>query len=134
MRFLSFNRDCFFFNTRHATHHADVQYSRREVLEEVSLDRVVPVGRFVTARADHNIVRGHAALQVVSAAAAAAVAYAVLGILDRVPVRRVTQNVASAVSSESADIRNVRNATRILHLRKLHAIFEATKRFATTTT
>lgn len=108
---------------RRLTHHAEVQYSWSEILEEVSFDWIVPVGRLVTAGTNYNIVRGYATLQIILLLQGSFVilhARLVLCILGA-PVRRVAQNVELGVSV-SADIRNVRNTIRILHLRKLYEI------------
>jgi len=102
-----------------STHHVEVQYLRSEILQEVPLHGVVSVGGLVTARTNHNIVRGNAALQIILLLLqAAAVAHAlVLGILGaRESVRRVARNVTPGVCV-SGNIRNVRNTMRILHLR-----------------
>jgi len=109
-----------------STHHAEMQYSWSEILEEVSFDWIVSVGWLITARTNYNIVSGYAALQMILVLLQGAItivhAALVFGILGaRKPVRCVAENVALAVSV-SADIRNVCNAMRILHLRKLYEI------------
>lgn len=110
---------------RRLTHHAEVQYFWSEILKEVPFDWIVSVGRLVTAGMNYNIVRGYATLQIIlllQGSLAVLHAALVLGILCACePVRRVAQNVALGVSG-SADIRNVRNTIRILHLRKLYEI------------
>jgi hypothetical protein len=105
-----------------ATHHVEVQYLRSEILQEIPLHGVVSVGRLVTARTNHNIVRGNAALQVIlfllqaAAVAHAALVLSILGTHES--VRCVARNVTPGVCV-SANIRNVRNTMRILHLRGL---------------
>lgn len=118
--FLSFKTRIF----RRLTHHVEVQYFRSEILKEVPFDRIVSVGRFVTARTNYNIVCGYTTLQIIflrqrSTAVLHALVIGILGADE--PVRRIIQNVALGVSVP-ADIRNVRNAIRILHLRKLYGI------------
>lgn len=108
-----------------STHHTEVQYSWSEILKEVSFHWIVPVRWFITTRINYNIVCRYAALQMIlvllqgATIVHAALVFGILG--ARESVRRVAENVALAVSV-SADIRNVCNAMRILHLRKLYEI------------